>query len=167
MIDAAPRATVTRSALFEVQEMNRDTRLSDVLHVLLHLGQVEEPVTSEVLARSMGTNPAVFRRTMAGLRKAGHVQSGKGHGGGWQLARPLRQISLLAVYEALGRPNLFAIGNRSDHPDCLVERNVNAAMAETMARAEALFVERFGEVKLDTLAPRKPQPLSVHARKTV
>ena len=84
--------------------MNRDTRLSDVLHVLLHLGQVEEPVTSEVLARSMGTNPAVFRRTMAGLRKAGHVQSDKGHGGGWQLARPLRQISLLAVYEALGRP---------------------------------------------------------------
>ena len=164
---AVPRAPVMRSALFEVQEMNRDTRLSDVLHVLLHLGQVEEPVTSEVLARSMGTNPAVLRRTMAGLRKAGHVQSGKGHGGGWQLARPLRQISLLAVYEALGRPNLFAIGNRSDHPDCVVERNVNAAMADTMARAEALFVERFGKVTLDTLAPRKPQPLSVHCRKTV
>ena len=46
--------------------MNRDTRLSDVLHVLLHLGQVEEPVTSEVLARSMGTNPAVFRRPWRG-----------------------------------------------------------------------------------------------------
>lgn len=147
--------------------MNRDTRLSDVLHVLLHLGQVEEPVTSEVLARSMGTNPAVFRRTMAGLRKAGHVRSGKGHGGGWQLARPLHLISLLAVYEALGRPNLFAIGNRSDRPDCRVERNVNAAMADTMARAEALFVERFGEVTLDTLAPGKPEPLSVHSRKTV
>jgi hypothetical protein len=40
-------------------------------------------------------------------------------------------------------------------------------MADTMARAEALFVERFGEVTLDTLAPRKPQPLSVHYRKTV
>ena len=148
--------------------MNRDTRLSDVLHVLLHLGQVEEPVTvTRFWRESMGTNPAVFRRTMAGLRKAGHVQSGKGHGGGWQLARPLRQISLLAVYEALGRPNLFAIGNRSDHPDCLVERNVNAAMADTMARAEALFVKQFGEVTLDTLAPGKPQPLSVHCRKNV
>jgi Rrf2 family protein len=162
-----PRATMTRGALSEVQEMNRDTRLSDVLHVLLHLGQVEGPVTSEILARSMGTNPAVLRRTMAGLRKAGHIQSGKGHGGGWQLARPLHQINLLAVYEALGRPNLFAIGNRSDHPNCLIERNVNAAMADTMARAEALFVERFGEVTLDTLAPGKPQPLSVHRGKTV
>jgi DNA-binding IscR family transcriptional regulator len=153
--------------VLEVQEMNSDTRLSDVLHVLLHLGQVEEAVTSEVLARNMSTNPAVFRRTMAGLRKAGHVQSGKGHGGGWQLARPLHQISLLAVYEALGRPRLFAIGNRSHHPDCLVEKSVNAVMADAMSRAETLLVERFGEVTLDMMVPRKPKRLSVQCRKPV
>lgn len=144
--------------------MNRDTRLSDVLHVLLHLAQVTEPITSEVMARSMGTNPAVFRRTMAGLRRAGHVRSGKGHGGGWQLARPLHQISLLSVYEALGRPDLFAIGNRTDRSDCLVERNVNAAMEETLSRAEAMFVERFREITLDTLSPKRSKALSAHCR---
>lgn len=148
----------------EGHAMNRDTRLSDVLHVLLHMDQVDEPLTSEVLARSMGTNPAVFRRTMAGLREAGLVRSGKGHGGGWQLARPLRQITLLAVYEALGRPNLFAIGNRSRHPDCLVEKNVNAVMADTMADAEALFTKRFSEITLDEIAPRRPVSVSVHAK---
>lgn len=72
--------------------MNKDTRLSDVLHVLLHMSQLDEPLTSEVLAKSVGTNPAVFRRTMAGLRDAGYVKSGKGHGGGWQLAQPLNQL---------------------------------------------------------------------------
>lgn len=144
--------------------MNRDTRLSDVLHVLLHMDHVNEPLTSEVLARSMGTNPAVFRRTMAGLREEGFVRSDKGHGGGWQLARPLRQITLLAVYAALGRPNLFAIGNRSDHPGCLVEKNVNAVMAGTMAEAEALFEKRFGEITLDKIAPRKPVSALVHAK---
>lgn len=131
--------------------MNKDTRLSDVLHVLLHMGQVDEPLTSEVLAKSMGTNPAVFRRTMAGLREAGHVKSGKGHGGGWQLARSLNQISLLDVYEALGRPTLFAIGNRSPHPECQVQKGVNAALSATMAQAEALFTKRFGDVTLDQL----------------
>jgi DNA-binding IscR family transcriptional regulator len=141
--------------------MNRDTRLSDVLHVLLHMGQVDEPLTSEVLARSMGTNPAVFRRTMAGLRDANLVRSGKGHGGGWQLALPLHQITLLAIYEALGRPNLFAIGNRSRHSDCLVEKNVNAVMVATMADAEAAFVKRFGEITLDEIAPRQPAPVQV------
>ncbi|WMJ68918.1 Rrf2 family transcriptional regulator [Stenotrophomonas sp. 24(2023)] len=133
--------------------MNKDTRLSDVLHVLLHLGHAREPITSEVLARSMGTNPAVFRRTMAGLREAGHVSSGKGHGGGWMLARPLSAITLLDVYTALGRPTLFAIGSRPAQPDCKVHKSVNAALAGTLAQAEALFVQRFGEVTLDSLMP--------------
>jgi len=135
--------------------MNKDTRLSDVLHVLLHMGQVDKPLTSAALAKSMGTNPAVFRRTMAGLREAGHVKSGKGHGGGWQLARPLHQITLLAVYEALGRPTLFAIGNRSEHPDCKVQERVNAALSDTMEKAELLFLAQFAEVTLDQLMPER------------
>lgn len=135
--------------------MNKDTRLSDVLHVLIHMDQVDAPMTSEVLARSMGTNPAVFRRTMAGLREAGHVKSGKGHGGGWRLARPLAQITLLAVYQALGQPTLFAIGNRDENPGCKVQESVNAALSETMADAEALFVARFGQVTLDQLVPER------------
>jgi len=133
--------------------MSRDTRLSDVLHVLLHMAQLEGPLTSEVLARTMGTNPAVFRRTMAGLREAGLVKSERGHGGGWKLARPLREITLVAVYEALSRPHLFAIGNRSRHPDCLIEKSVNEVMAETMDAAEALFAARFSEISLDQLIP--------------
>ncbi|KQN07140.1 transcriptional regulator [Sphingobium sp. Leaf26] len=132
--------------------MNRDTRLSDVLHVLLHMDQVEEPLTSEVLARSMGTNPAVFRRTMGGLREAGFVRSEKGHGGGWTLARPLCEITLFAVYQALGCPNLFSIGNRSQHTDCMVEKNVNSVVADTMAEATALFAKRFGEITVDQIA---------------
>lgn len=145
--------------------MNRDTRLSDVLHVLLHMDQSPELLTSEVLARSMGTNPAVFRRTMAGLRKAGLVRSEKGHGGGWQLARPLPEITLLDVYEALGRPNLFAIGNRSEQVECLVEKNVNAVMMDTMAEAATLFATRFGKITLDQIAPRQPASPSMHAHR--
>lgn len=142
--------------------MNKDTRLSDVLHVLLHMGQVDEPLTSEVLARSMGTNPAVFRRTMAGLREAGYVTSEKGHGGGWQLARPLDEITLLAVYRALGQPTLFAMGNRNDQPDCQVQKNVNAALKDAMAQAEALFLERFGAITLDTIMSPKSASTSAH-----
>jgi DNA-binding IscR family transcriptional regulator len=145
--------------------MNRDTRLSDVLHVLLHMDHAKELLTSDVLARSMGTNPAVFRRSMAGLREAGLVRSEKGHGGGWQLARPLCEITLLDVYEALGRPNFFAIGNRGGHTACRVEKNVNAVMMDTMAEAATLFATRFGEITLDQIAPRRPVSTSVHAHR--
>lgn len=144
--------------------MNRDRRLSDVLHVLLHLGQEKAPLTSDVLARALGTNPAVFRRTMTGLREAGYVQSEKGHGGGWTLARPLEKITLLDVYSALGRPNLFAIGNRSDQPNCLLERTVNAVLTDTMAQAQALLMARFGELALDQLLPKQSEPRSPPVR---
>lgn len=139
--------------------MTKDTRMSDVLHVLLHLSQAEEPLTSEKLAQSLGTNPAVFRRTMAGLRNTGYVETGRGHGGGWKLARPLKEITLQDVYQALGRPNLFAIGSRSERPACKIEKNVNDALEETMSQADELFARRFDSITLDTLMPVRSTPL--------
>jgi len=60
--------------------MSRDSRLSGVLHILLHMAERQGPVTSEALAKIMQTNPVVIRRTLAGLRERGYVRSEKGHG---------------------------------------------------------------------------------------
>ena len=132
--------------------MRRDSRLSGVLHVLLHMAEHRGPVTSEVLAKAMHTNPVVLRRVMAGLRDQGFVRSEKGHGGGWTLARDLSQITLRDIYAALGSPLLFAIGNRTDAPDCLVEQAVNAALDATFRDAETLLLARLGEVTLAMLS---------------
>ena len=132
--------------------MKRDSRLSGVLHVLLHMAEVEGPVTSETMAKVMQTNPVVIRRIMAGLRDAGFVRSEKGHGGGWTIARDLAAITLRDVYAALGSPALFAMGNRTDAPGCLVEQAVNAALNGAYADAEALLLERFGSVTLAGLS---------------
>ena len=128
--------------------MRRDSRLSGVLHVLLHMAEHDGPVTSDMLAKAMGTNPVVVRRIMAGLRDDGYVRSEKGHGGGWVLARDLAGITLRDVYEALGRPALFAMGHRTEQPGCLVEQAVNAALLMsrladvTLARLSADFHAR-------------------------
>ena len=74
--------------------MKRDSRLSGMLHILIHLAEAEAPVPSEKLALAMQTNAVVVRRVMAGLRDAGLVSSSKGHGGGWVLARDPAQVSL-------------------------------------------------------------------------
>lgn len=132
--------------------MKRDSRLSGVLHVLLHLAEQPAPVTSEVLARAMGTNPVVIRRILAGLRERGYVRSGKGHGGGWTLACELSAVTLRDVYEALGCPALLALGNRTEAPGCLVEQAVNAALDETFRETEALLLARLGEVTLARLS---------------
>ena len=132
--------------------MRLDSRLSDALHVLLHMAELDGPVTSEALAKAMRTNPVVVRRTMAGLRERGYVQSEKGHGGGWRLSRKLQEITLRDIYTALGSPSLLAIGNRTHAPDCLVEQAVNASLSQAFNDAEELLLKRLGEVTLASLS---------------
>jgi Rrf2 family protein len=122
-----------------------------VLHVLLHMAEHEAPLTSEALAKAMDTHAVVIRRMMSGLRDHGLVRSEKGHGGGWTLARDLATISLRDVYDALGQPSLFAVGNRAEKPKCLVEQAVNAALDQAFDDAEALLLSRLGDVTLAML----------------
>jgi DNA-binding IscR family transcriptional regulator len=132
--------------------MRSDSRLSRMLHALIHMDRHDGALTSEHLAQMLSTNAVVVRRTMAGLRDQGIVRSEKGHGGGWALSRALSEITLLDIYRALGDPRLFAIGLADDAPSCLVEQAVNAAVADTLSAAEALVIVRFGEVTLADIA---------------
>jgi DNA-binding IscR family transcriptional regulator len=133
--------------------MRRDSRLSGVLHVLLHMAQhPDRPFTSEEMAKSMDTNPVVIRRIMAGLRDQGYLRSEKGHGGGWSLSCQLDKVTFRDIYTALGEPALLAIGNRTESPGCVVEQAVNAALGSAFDEAEALLLEKFGDVTLATLA---------------
>lgn len=132
--------------------MRSDNRLSRMLHVLIHMDQHDRPVTSDVIGRMLCTNPVVVRRMMAGLRDDGHVESEKGHGGGWTLARELKDINLLDVYRALGEPPMFALGLAADHPQCLVEQAVNARLNNALLDAKALLLCRFGQITLADLA---------------
>jgi DNA-binding IscR family transcriptional regulator len=110
------------------------------------------PKTSEFLAQAMDTNPVVIRRVMGGLRENGFVHSEKGHGGGWTISCDLERVTLRDIYEALGRPEILAMGNRTDAPGCIVEQAVNAALGQAFDDAEALLLNRFGEVTLAQLS---------------
>ncbi|MFB9951463.1 Rrf2 family transcriptional regulator [Rhizobium puerariae] len=132
--------------------MRRDSRLSRMLHVLIHMDRHEGAATSETIARMLDANPVVIRRTMAGLREKGYVRSGKGHGGGWTLGRSLQEMTLLDIYQAVGEPPVFAMGPACDSPQCLVEQAVDAALADAFAEAEKLLLERFGHVTLADIA---------------
>ncbi|TKT74884.1 Rrf2 family transcriptional regulator [Aquamicrobium sp. LC103] len=140
--------------------MKRDSRLSSVLHGLLHMAANEGPTTSDALASCMGTNPVVVRRTMAGLREAGFVKAERGHSGGWSIACDLERVTLRDIHQALGEPAIFAIGNRNETPECLVEQSVNAVLDDAFEAAEALLMQRFGEVTLVALAGEFTRRLS-------
>jgi DNA-binding IscR family transcriptional regulator len=132
--------------------MRRDSRLSGVLHVLMHMADAREPMTSEKLAQAMRTNPVVVRRVMAGLREEGFVRSEKGHGGGWTIACDLAKTTLLDIHRAVGEPTLIALGVAEEAPGCGLEQAVNARLEGSAREAEQLLKKRLQEITLADLA---------------
>lgn len=125
-----------------------------MLHVLLHMARHDGPITSDEIARMLGTNAVVVRRTMAGLRDSGYVRSEKGHGGGWVIQADLEALSLLDIHRAVGGPRLFTIGAENSIANCAVERVVNEALESALDEAEAMLVAQLGAVTLAELARR-------------
>ena len=132
--------------------MRKDSRLSRVLHVLIHLHAFEKPATSEQLATMLSTNAVVVRRTMALLKEAGYVNSVKGHHGGWTLTMPLTDITLYDIHTTLKEGSVFTIGLTDEHHNCPIEKAVNLAISDVMNDAEALMLQRFKAITLARLA---------------
>jgi Rrf2 family protein len=132
--------------------MRKDSKLSRMLHVLLHMAREKKPFTSEQIAVMLDTNPVVIRRTMSCLKKAGFVHADKGPGGGWTLIQNLNEISLYDIYQAVGEPTIFAMGNEQETPNCLVERVVNTALNQAMLEAQNILIQQLKSTNLAKLA---------------
>jgi Rrf2 family protein len=131
--------------------MRKDSRLSRMLHMLLHMARHDHLFTSEQIAEMLQTNPVVVRRTLSGLKKAGYVTAKKGPTGGWRIACDLEKTSLLDIYTAVGNPPLFAMGYDHSDPVCAVERVINQALDDTLSQAEALIMQKLGNISLAQL----------------
>lgn len=132
--------------------MRRDSKLFVALHILAHLAMTRDrPIISEVLAAHLQTNPVVVRRSLAGLREAGIVNSVKGHGGGWTLARPAAAISLGEVYAVLGERGEL-LPRLEPHPQgCQIDAAVRNALDGFYAEANALLLRRLDAITLADL----------------
>lgn len=134
--------------------MRQDSRLSRMLHVLLHMAHHDGTFTSEQIAGMLGTNGAVVRRTLAGLREAGLVRAEKGHHGGWTIGRNLGDITLFDIYRAVGTQKLFTIGSDNENPTCAVEASVNDSVADILEDTERQLMARFSQVTLADLSEK-------------
>jgi Rrf2 family protein len=146
--------------------MKRSSRLSLALHALVHLEkQQDEAITSATLAKCLMTNPVVVRRVLGELREAGLVTSTRGHDGGWRLHRPPAEISLHAVYAAMGESLLIRTESDPGDAQCGIVRSVNAVMGDFIADAEALLAARLARVSLADIARSAvPHPLHSHSK---
>jgi Rrf2 family protein len=127
--------------------MTISSRFAVAVHILtlLETGR-GVPLTSEYIAGSVNTNPAVVRRILSMLARAGLTSARMGAGGGTVLARPAEGISLLEVYRAVeceGR--LFALHHEKPNAKCPVGRNIQAVLERATGAAQTALEEQLGE----------------------
>lgn len=117
--------------------MNTSSRFAFAVHVLALLSlQQGVPLSSEMIAGSVNTNPVLIRRLLAMLAEAGLTTSQLGAGGGALLAREPRDITLLDIYHAVDDAQLFALHRETPNPACMVGRNIQTVLTGVIGDAQ-------------------------------
>jgi Rrf2 family protein len=121
--------------------MSGNSRLCVAAHVLTWMAlDQRDPAavaTSQRIAVSVNTNPVVIRRCLGQLREAGLVQSRRGAGAGWNLARAPESITLLDVHVAVEDDDpLFALHHSPPSGSCPVGFGIQPALRQVFGRLD-------------------------------
>ena len=116
--------------------MNTSHRFAVGVHVMALLTLSAAPLSSSYIAGSVNTNPAMIRRILGMLGKAGLTVSAMGSQGGTMLAKPAAEISLLDIYRAVEAPGILALHASAPNPACPVGKGITAVLEGVITRAE-------------------------------
>ena len=135
--------------------MTTSSRYAVALHVLVALANLGgEGATSELLAKSVNTNPVVVRRILGMLVQAGLVAGKGGRGGGYRLAREPKRIALDAVLRAVEPAGIFPLHENPENKACTISCSIKEVLGGVFARAESSLQERLHETSVADLLRR-------------
>lgn len=108
--------------------MQISSRFSMALHIFSCIGTYENKmkITSDLLAFSVNVNPVIIRRLLQQFKAAGFITVQRGTGG-LAMAKPMEEITLLDVYQAvecIEDGELFRF-HENPNPECMVGRNIH------------------------------------------
>ncbi|GGP15534.1 Rrf2 family transcriptional regulator [Oceanobacillus neutriphilus] len=133
--------------------MSISSRFSVGIHILALIEINKNGTsTSEFLAGSVNTNPAVIRKIIGMLKGAGLVKVQPGIAGA-ELAKNLSDITLFDVYKAVNvvqEKELFSVHD-NPNPDCTVGRNIQAAIVPVFEAAQTALEKSLGNVTVEDI----------------
>jgi Rrf2 family protein len=134
--------------------MATNCRFAFAVHVLSVLALYpDEPMTSDLLAQSVNTNPVVVRRLLGELAEAGLVESQRGPGGGAKLAQAAQEITLLQVHHAVaGEVEPFGEHPHQPAQSCKVGRGIKRVLEDVASRAKAAVEREYAAISLAEVA---------------
>ena len=119
-----------------------DTKFSTAIHMLILASESSEPMSSEQIAHSVGTNASYIRKVATRLGRAGIIEGRRGVSG-FSLLKAPKDISLLEVYRAVEQSEDVHVFDVHQNPsdECIVGRNIRPVLNGMFRQAEQV-VER-------------------------
>lgn len=109
-------------------------------------------VTSDFLAGSTNVNPVIVRKILGQLKSAGLVEVARGSGGA-SIPRPLNEISLLDIYNAVGcieNGELFHF-HENPNTDCPVGKNIHVVLDDKLMRVQKAMETELSSITLEDI----------------
>ena len=127
-----------------------DTRFSAAVHMLVMVAESADPLPSEHIAASVGTNATYIRKLAVSLRRAGIIESRRGATGFRLLKRPA-DLSLLDIYRAACETDEVSVFDlhRNANDECIVGRHIGSVLGDMFAGVSAAAAR---ELQARTLA---------------
>ncbi len=131
--------------------MQISSRFTIAVHVLIGIETFKNDykVTSEFLASSVNVNPVVIRRLLQQLKKAELISVKRGSGGA-DIKKPLNEITLLDVYnavECVEKGKLFHF-HESPNQRCPVGKNIHALLDARLEKIQKAMEKEMESVTI-------------------
>jgi Rrf2 family protein len=110
------------------------------------------PVCSSTVASSVHTNPVVIRRLMCELEKAKLVRAVSGRGGGFELEREAKNITLADVYRAVEDDAVFRMHKLDPDAKCPVASQMGKVLSGPLRAAETAMATSLAGTTLNDVA---------------
>lgn len=126
-----------------------DTKFSVAVHVLILISESDDPLNSEQMAGSVGSNASYIRKILALLKKANIVEGHRGISG-YSLNIAPEQLTLLQIYQAVMKEfdvHLLDI-HQNPSDQCIVGRYIRPVLSEMFIDIESAFARSLSEKTL-------------------
>ena len=126
-----------------------DNKFSSAIHTLILIAESDKPLTSEDIARSVGTNASYIRKIIGLLKKKDMIESHRGVSG-FALKPKSEDLTLLQIYQAVNeteRPCLFDL-HQNPNDKCIVGRHIKPVLTGMFAEIDDALIRALAEKTL-------------------
>jgi len=137
--------------------MAANTRMATAVQILCVIAyKGPNGTNSEIVSKSLRTNPVVVRRLLKCLEQRGLVEIRPGKDGGVRLGRKPDQITLDQIYKAVeAEPGVFALRPRGN-PKCPVDARMKHLLGPIFGAADVAVEKTLNQITLGSLVKAIP-----------